>query len=181
MKKFRKSPIAIVCYVFAAIFIAYFASVVVTTITTINEYYAAYGMSASFGEVVAYLFQQGLTPLVAAIVTCVSGIILEEVRKLNPANWATDEEIAEAKEAKRLAREAKQIAKGEAAKAAAENAADEAEDDDETIKAEFSAVVAGDEDTVAFDEAEETVAEEIESIEAIEDAEVAETTADEAE
>ena len=154
MKKFRRSPMAIACYAFAVVFAAYFISVVITTISTINEYYAAYGMSASAGEVITYLFQQGLTPLVAAIITCMAGIILEEVRKLNPKNWATEEELAEAREARKMAREAKAIAKGEAAKAAAEAAAAAYDDADTEADAEssaesdepvFSAVVAEDE------------------------------------
>ena len=49
-----------------------------------------------------------------------AGFILEEVRKLNPSNWRTEDEIAEEKEAKKMAKEAKQIAKGEAAKAKAD-------------------------------------------------------------
>jgi len=152
MKKFRKSPIAIACYVFAAIFAAYFIVTEATTISTIYQYYAPYDMTPTFGEVAGYMIQQGMQPLVAAIVTAMAGIILEAVRKLDPANWATDDEIAEAKEARKMAREAKQIAKGEAAKAAAEA---EVTDDGEEIKPEFSAVVAEEsEDTIVFEEPE---------------------------
>ena len=97
MKKFRKSPIAIACYVFAAIFAAYFIVTEATTISTIYQYYAPYDMTPTFGEVAGYMIQQGMQPLVAAIVTAMAGIILEAVRKLDPANWATDDEIAEAK------------------------------------------------------------------------------------
>ena len=170
MKKFRRSPFTIACYVFAALFAAYFAAVVVSTVSTISQYYAAYDMSPTFGEVITYLFQQGLQPLAAAIMTFMAGIILDEVRKANPANWASDDEISEAKEAKRLAKEAKQIAKGEAAKAAAvatAEAAGEKTSDDESIKPEFAAVVAeNDSDTVVFgddeeaEEADATMAEE---------------------
>ena len=183
MKKFRRSPFTIACYVFAALFAAYFIAVLISTVTTITQYYAAYDMSPTFGEVVTYLFQQGLTPLVAAIVTFMSGIILDEVRKGNPANWASDEEISEAKEAKRLAKEAKQIAKGEAAAAAA--AAAETLDTSEEIKPEFSAVVAEQsENTVEFEggkEAEEAAAEAEETVKEAADAaeEEAEETAEE--
>ena len=183
MKKFRRSPFTIACYVFAALFAAYFIAVLISTVTTITQYYAAYDMSPTFGEVVTYLFQQGLTPLVAAIVTFMSGIILDEVRKGNPANWASDEEISEAKEAKRLAKEAKQIAKGEAAAAAA--AAAETLDTSEEIKPEFSAVVAEQsENTVVAeggDAAEEAAAEAEETVKEAADAaeEEAEETAEE--
>lgn len=154
MKKFRKSPLAIVCYVFAAIFAAYFVATEVTTITTIFNYYASYGMNPTFGEIASYTLQEGLASLTAAILVCMAGIILEEVRKLNPANWVTDEELAEKKEARVMARDAKKIARGEAAKAKAEAAADESE----TIKPEFSAAVAPEDDGVVVFGGEEQMA-----------------------
>ncbi|MBP3896264.1 MAG: hypothetical protein J6D57_00295 [Mogibacterium sp.] len=160
MKKFRRSPFTIACYVIAAMFAAYFVTIIISTVTTINQYYAAYDMSPTFGEVASYLFQQGTMPLFAAIGTFMAGIILDEVRKGNPANWASDEEISEAKEAKRLAKEAKQIAKGEAAAAAA-TAASAAEKivSDESIKPEFAAVVAEEsKNTVVFDDEEDAEA-----------------------
>ncbi len=157
MKKFRKSPFTIACYVFAAMFAAYFVTVIISTVTTINQYYAAYDMAPTFGEVAGYLFQQGTAPLFAAIGTFMAGVILDEVRKGNPANWASDDEISEAKEAKRLAKEAKQIAKGEAAAAAASAA--EAVSADETIKPEFAAVVAEEsKNTVVFEDEEDAEA-----------------------
>lgn len=164
MKKFRKSPIAIACYVLAAAFAAYFMTIVVSTVVTINQYYAQYEMSATASEVIGYLFQNGLAPLTAVITTFMAGLIYDEVRKLNPDNWATEDEIAEAKEAKRLAKEAKQIAKGEAAAAAAAAAADQ--DAAEVIKPEFAAAVAEEADEAA--EETETIAEDAE--EATEDA-----------
>lgn len=164
MKKFRRSPIAIACYVLSAAFMAYFLTIVVSTIVTINQYYAAYDMSATFSEVAGYLFQNGLAPLTAVITAFMAGLIYDEVRKLNPDNWATEEEIFEAKEAKRIAREAKQIAKGEAAAAAAAaGAADQ--DSAEEIKPEFAAAVAESADEAAgeteiiSDEAEDVAAE----------------------
>ena len=157
MKKFRKSAVSIVCYIIAAIFTVYLVTVVVSTVVTINQYYAQYGMSPRASEVVNYLMQNALAPLTSIIVTFMAGLIFDEVRKLNPANWASDDEITEAKEAKRIAREAKQIAKGEAAAAAVEKSselikpefADSVEEEAEAAKAaaaaEFAAVVAEDE------------------------------------
>ena len=151
MKKFRRSPIAVICYVMAAITAAYFIAVIFSTMSTIHQYYAQYQMSAGFGETLGYLLQNGLSPLVSAITLFMAGFILEEVRKLNPSNWMTEEELAEAKEAKKMAREAKIIARGEAAKAkadaaaeaeAAERAAEAEKKADEMAAAEFSAVVA---------------------------------------
>lgn len=158
MKQFRRSKIAIVCYILAVLFAVYCVYAIATAIVTINQYYASYGMSPGAGEVVSYLFQSAVSPLTTMITIFMAGLILEEVRKLNPANWATPDEIAEAKEAKRLAREAKQIAKGEAAAAAAtEEAAADA--DSESIKPEFAAVIAEEsENSVVFDEEEDPAA-----------------------
>ena len=178
MKKYRRSPFTIVCYIVAAIFAAYFVTITVSTIITIDQYYAAYNMSATFGEVMGYLFQNGIQPLEAMILTFMVGLIYDEVRKQNPAYWASDDEISEAKEARRLKKEAKQIAKGEAAKVAAEakdarKAEKEAEAaaEAEPAEVEFSAVVAED-----ADEADDTVvfAEDADEVEA--DAEVADET-----
>ena len=99
MKKFKKSPIAIVCYIIASIFAVYFIAVIFSTLHSINEYYASYDMQAGFGETLGYLLQNGLGPLTNAILIFMAGFILDEVRKLNPANWMTEEEIAEAREA----------------------------------------------------------------------------------
>ena len=146
MKKFRRSPFTIACYVIAAMFAAYFVTIVISTVTTINQYYAAYDMSPTFGEVASYLFQQGTMPLFAAIGTFMAGIILDEVRKGNPANWASDEEISEAKEAKRLAAAAAATAAAGAEKLAS----------DDSIKPEFAAVVAEESNnTVVFDDDDE--------------------------
>ncbi len=180
MKKFRRSPIAIACYVLAAIFTAYFLVVVVSTVTSITQYYASYQMSPTVSEIAGYLLQNGLAPLTAIITTFMAGLIYDEVRKLNPDNWATEDEIAEAKEARRQAKEAKQIAKGEAAVAAAAAAAEEAaEDTAEEIKPEFSAVVVEEAEAAAeaaAEEAEAAVEEEAEDI-----TEQEEVTADEEE
>ena len=168
MKQFRKSPIALACYIISALLLVYFLFVCATTISTINQYYASYDMKASFGETLGYLVQSGLSPLVSAITVFMAGYILEEVRKLNPANWMTEDEIAEAREAKKMAREAKQIAKGEVAKAKADAKAEaEAEAraeaaaeklEEETAAVEFSAEVA--EDAEEISEAAEEAAEE---------------------
>ena len=78
----------------AAITAAYFIAVIFSTMSTIHQYYAQYQMSAGFGETLGYLLQNGLSPLVSAITLFMAGFILEEVRKLNPSNWMTEEEIA---------------------------------------------------------------------------------------
>lgn len=158
MKKFKKSPIAIVCYVFAAIFAVYLISTEVSSVHSIYEYYAPYDMTPGFSEVLMYAIQQGITPLAAAIVTCMAGLILEEVRKLNPANWTeaaeekapAAEETAEVEIADADASEDTVVFEEDAetvseeAEAAAEEAAEEAEaaaEDAEAVAAEAEAAV----------------------------------------
>lgn len=176
MKQFRKSPIAIACYVISVLILAYCLYVCANAIGYVNQYFASMGMPAEFGVTLEYIIQSGLSPFVSAVTVFMAGFILEEVRKLNPANWKTEDEIAEEKEAKKMAKEAKQIAKGEAAKAKADAKA-EAEAEaraearaeemvEEAEIAEFSAVVAEDaeDEPEEFSEATEEVAEGAEDV-----------------
>lgn len=121
MKKFKRSPLAIACYVIAALLGVYFIYTAVTSVKTVVEYYESYGMSAGAGEVIAYVLQTGLTSLVSALLMCMAGFILEEVRKLNPANW-TESDTADvvAAELDAAVTETEEIAK-EVADEAAEN------------------------------------------------------------
>ena len=161
MKKFRKSPIAIACYVIAALVAVYFIAIMFSTIHSINEYYATYQMKAGLGETLGYLLQNGLGPLTNAIVIFMAGFILDEVRKLNPAKWMTEEEIAEEKEAKRLAREEKQAAKGEAAKIKAGIITEEEAAEAKATESVEAVFVNSDEETEAVPEEAAEEAEEI--------------------
>ena len=161
MKKFRKSPIAIACYVIAALVAVYFIAIMFSTIHSINEYYATYQMKAGLGETLGYLLQNGLGPLTNAIVIFMAGFILDEVRKLNPANWMTEEEIAEAREARQLAREEKQAAKGEAAKIKAGIITEEEAAEAKATESVEAVFVNSDEETEAVPEEAAEEAEEI--------------------
>lgn len=169
MKKFKTSPITIACYIIAALLCVYFVVLAAQTVKQINEYYASYGMTAMFGETVTYILQQGLTPLVSALLMCMAGVIHNEVRKLNPANWTVGAETAEAGETN----------------VAADNADFSAETEDNGV--EFVGE-AKEDDSVEFpadEEAEEAAEAEVkaeETAEAAEEAaEAAEETADAAE
>lgn len=118
-KKYRRSGIAIVCYILSALMLVYTCYLIGNTISTINNYYAQYEMSATFGETFGYIVQSALEPLIHAIVFFMLAYILDTVRKNNPANYLSDAEIEEAKIAKKEAKEAKKFAKGEAAAAKA--------------------------------------------------------------
>ena len=114
-KKYRRSAVSVVCYVIAALMFGYVCYQIGTTVQTINEYYAQYGMSAQPLEYVTYTLQSALQPIVYTIVIFMLGYILDAVRRNNKAYYLTDEEVLEAKEEKKQAREAKKYAKGEAA------------------------------------------------------------------
>lgn len=114
-KKYRRSGISVACYVIAILMFGYVCYQIGTTVQTINEYYAQYGMSAQPLEYVTYTLQSALQPIVYTIVIFMLGYILDAVRRNNKAYYLTDEEVLEAKEEKKQAREAKKYAKGEAA------------------------------------------------------------------
>lgn len=143
-KKYRRSAVSVACYVIAALMFGYVCFQIGTTVQTINEYYSQYGMSAQPLEYVTYTLQSALQPIVYTIVIFMLGYILDAVRKNNKTYYLTDEEVLEAKEAKKQAREAKKFAKGEAAAAKAGNVtttedsveADFAKSLDEELKAD---------------------------------------------
>lgn len=120
-KKYRSSGITTACYVIAALMFGYACYQIWSTVQTINEYYASYGMSAQPVEYITYTLQAALQPLVYAIGIFMLGHILDAVRRNNKSNYLSDEELLDAADAKRKAREAKKLAKGEAAAAKAGN------------------------------------------------------------
>lgn len=104
-KKLRKSPIEIVLYVLAGLALIYAIYQIGSTVSYVFSYYDQYGMSPEVGETVNYVLQGCFQPFCMAILLFAAGYILSEVRALNPAYYATDEEVAQAKAAKKLARE----------------------------------------------------------------------------
>lgn len=118
-KKYRKSGVAIACYVIAAAMLIFVCYQIGSTISTINSYYAEYEMSATPMEYLTYCGQAALQPFFYALAVFMMGFILDTVRMNNKANYLTDEEVENARAAKKEAREAKKLAKGEAAAAKA--------------------------------------------------------------
>ena len=100
-KKYRRSGISVACYVIAALMFVYVCFQIWSTVQTINEYYAQYGMSAEPLEYVTYALQSALQPIVYTIVIFMLGYILDAVRKNNKAYYLTDEEIIDAAEARK--------------------------------------------------------------------------------
>ena len=150
-KKFIQSPVAVACYVIAALMLIYACYQGGSTVGQINEYYAGYGMSAKPMEYVTYVFQAMLEPVFHAIVIFMAGYILNAVRKLDPKNFKTAAELAEMQEAKRVAKEKKQVAKGDVKAEKAGHAvskeasvrADFAESLDAELKSEVKPVKSG--------------------------------------
>lgn len=141
-KKFRGSVWTTICYVLAALMLIYTCYQAGTTVKTINDYYAQYQMTAKPMEYVTYILQSTLEPLMHTVVLFMLGYIANEVRKCNPASYISDAEKADAKDAKRAAKDARQAAKGEAAaaKKAAHTAAEtkKAETADGAVVANFA-------------------------------------------
>ena len=123
-KKFRRSPVTVICYVLAALMLIYACYQAGTTIHQINEYYSQYGMKATPVEYLTYVSQAIMTTLINAIVLFMLAMIHDDVRKNNPANFMSDEDLVEAAEAKKAAKDSKQFEKGEKAAAKAADKSD---------------------------------------------------------
>ena len=140
-KKFIQSPIAVICYILAALMLIYACFQAGSTVKQINEYYSSYGMSAKASEYVTYVLQAILDPLIHAFTFFIAGYILNAVRKLDPKNYKTVEELVEIEEAKKEAKEQKQAAKGEVKAAKSEAKAAKAgftASKEESVRADFS-------------------------------------------
>ena len=86
-KVYAQSPIAIVCYVLAALMVLYACYTAGNTVKQINEYYGSYGMTASGKDYITYVAQAMLDPLMHAFTFFMAGYILTAVRKLDPKNY----------------------------------------------------------------------------------------------
>ena len=120
-KKYRRSAVSIACYVVAVLMLFYVIYMAGNTVSQINQYYAQYDMKAQPMEYVTYILQTVLQPLINMAMFFMFGFVLDEVRKNNPAYYLSDEEIEEAKIARKEARIAKRAAAGETAAAKAGN------------------------------------------------------------
>lgn len=134
-KKLIKSPVVIALYVIAALVLVYCFYLIGSTVSYINSYYSSYSMSPQAGEIITYVLQSVYQPLIGAVLLAVAGYILNEVRALNPAYYATEEEIAAAKAAKAAAKEAAKAEKA-AKEATVEVETTETEVTEEEIEAE---------------------------------------------
>lgn len=99
-KKFMRSPVTIACYIIAALMLIFFATQFKSAWDTGAEYYNAYELEQEKLEIILYAFQSALTSLLFAFVAFIGGFGISEVRKTNPENYKTAEELMAAKEAR---------------------------------------------------------------------------------
>lgn len=133
-KKFRISPLTIVCYAIAAFIVIYMCYIAGSTVNQINEYYAQFEMSAKATDYIMYIGQALASPAASAFTFFMLGYILDAVKRCDPKSYKSDAEIEDEKMAKKEARDAKAFAKGEkaAAKAASEKS------DEDKVAADFA-------------------------------------------
>ncbi|MBQ0017862.1 MAG: hypothetical protein KBS63_01440 [Clostridiales bacterium] len=134
-KRLRKSPVVIALYVLAALAMVYSCYLIGSTISYINSYYSQYGMSAKAGETISYVLQTVFQPFTTAVLLYAGGAILSAVRALNPANYATEDEIAKEKAAKKAAKAEK---KADNVVAEADEVVVFGEKAEETVKADIT-------------------------------------------
>lgn len=165
MKKYRKSPFTIASYVCSGLFGVYMIYQIVVTLKSVAEYYQAYEATPKVGEVLGYIIQTGIAPLVYMLIAFMLGYILNEVRKQNPAYYRTDEEIAKIKEAKKQAKAEIKAAK-EKAQATINEMNEKAEDAVEEIqeKTEDAVEEFNDKAEKAVDEFNDKVADKIDDV-----------------
>lgn len=133
MKKYKVSPVSIIAYVVAALLLVNFGVSAAQTVSQVNQYYAQYGMTPGFSEVVSYVMQNGLTPLVLAFLSFLGGYTLSQVWKLNPDHVKTVAEVAGVVEVADVAEAAAEKVK-EVAEEAVEAVAETAEKAEETVE-----------------------------------------------
>lgn len=128
-KKLKRSPWSIAFYVIAAALLIHAVYTVFGTISYLNTYFSTYGSSigANFGNAISYIFSNSLVHFIYAALAFTGAKTFDEVRKLNPDNYFSEDELAMMELAKQEKLEAKKAeaaavngVKEETAEAAAE-------------------------------------------------------------
>ena len=130
-KKLKTSKVTIGLYVCTGIVSVYALYAIFNSITYLRNYFKTYGSSIGehFGDALSYILNQSLSYIVFAVLIFAASVILTEVRKLNPENYVSEDEMqalasakaekaakaAEAKAMKEAEKAAKEAAKAESA------------------------------------------------------------------
>ena len=93
-KVLKKSPIVIALYVVAVLLLAYSVYTVIQTLAAIASYADQMEGGLGIGETIGYILQSLVTPLTSMITVAGVAYTLNEVRKLNPANYVLVEKKA---------------------------------------------------------------------------------------
>ena len=130
-KKLKTSKVTIGLYVCTGIISVYALYAIFNSITYLRNYFITTGSSIGehFGDAFSYILNQSLSYFVFAVLIFAASVILTEVRKLNPENYVSEDEMqalaaakaekaakaAEAKAMKEAEKAAKEAAKAESA------------------------------------------------------------------
>ena len=163
-KKLKTSKVIIGLYVCTGIVSVYALYAIFNSITYLRNYFKTYGSSIGehFRDALSYILNQSLSYIVFAVLLFAAAAVLHEVRKLNPDNYLSQEELEVlAVEKAEKAAKAAEAKADKAAKAAEAKAVKEAEKvAKEAAKAE-SAVESAKLGAAAVDEEVEELAEEV--------------------
>ena len=125
-KKLKTSKVTIGLYACTGIVSVYALYAIFNSITYLRNYFKTYvsTIGEHFGDALSYILNQSLSYIVFAVLLFVASVILTEVRKLNPENYISDEEMqailaAKAEKAARAAEIKAMKAEEKAAKEAA--------------------------------------------------------------
>ncbi len=129
-KKLKTSKVIIGLYVCTGIVSVYALYAIFNSITYLRNYFKTYGSSIGehFGDALSYILNQSLSYIVFAVLLFAAAAVLHEVRKLNPDNYLSQEELEVlAVEKAEKAAKAAEVKADKAAKAAEAKAVKEAE------------------------------------------------------
>lgn len=94
-KKLKTSKVIIGLYVCTGIVSVYALYAIFNSITYLRNYFKTYGSSIGehFGDAFSYILNQSLSYIVFAVLLFAAAAVMHEVRKLNPDNYLSQEEL----------------------------------------------------------------------------------------
>lgn len=94
-KKLKTSKVIIGLYVCTGVVSVYALYAIFNSITYLRNYFKTYGSSIGehFGDALSYILNQSLSYIVFAVLLFAAAAVLHEVRKLNPDNYLSQEEL----------------------------------------------------------------------------------------
>lgn len=95
-KTLKRSKVTIGLYVCTGIVSVYALYAIFNSISYLRNYFKTYGSTIGqhFGDALSYILNQSLSYIVFAVLLFTVSVVLTEVRKLNPDNYMSAEELA---------------------------------------------------------------------------------------